>query len=154
MSILHAQTASLDERFRRTDVFWRNAFVPLLIMPNIINIPHTKNKRMFGCVAEQDIPANTVLMTAKGFWWPRCFAPPTAAQLGTNHFDNKNRCAIWGINAEEAGNENMLYMVNASSPLSLVNDYRGLAECPNAALVRGAVVRSICVFTVFCISLT
>jgi hypothetical protein len=135
LAVLHAQTESLTERFKRPSTFWKTAFTPLDVLPNIINIPNTKDKKMLGCIAEVDIPAGDLLMQTSGIWWPRCFSPPTSDDvLGHDQFDAKNRFPVWGTRSSTF--ENLLYIVNASSVLSMVNDYRGLADNPNATLVQ------------------
>lgn len=139
MSVLHAQSENMALRFHRPLSFWKTAFMPLEMYPNLINMPNETDKKMYGCVAERDIAKGKVLVYAQGFWWPRCCPRPVAHRMcGENLFDEEWRCPIFGVASSAKGAKNMLYMINASDPLSLVNDYRGLADGPNASLVNSS----------------
>ena len=133
LSILHAQTPDIADRFTRTTDFWKTAFTPLLLLPK--RVSDGNSGFMLGCVAEEDIPAGTVLAVGQGFWWPKCASPRTNRMLHQSPYSPETLTA-WGITPGPVGAENMLYYINTSSPMSMVNDYRNLAENPNAALVR------------------
>jgi hypothetical protein len=133
VSILHAQTPDIFARFqRKADPFWKTAFQPLSIIPK--RVKDGKGGFMLGCFAVEDIPAGTVVCTAKGFWWPKCERPPTNRMLPINTF-NPETLMVWGISPAATGAENLLYYINTSCPMSLVNDYREFADGPNASLV-------------------
>ena len=132
LGLLHAQTADPILRFSRSNSFWTGAFIGLEILPKRIRV---SGKMMLGCVAGVDLPGERTVAVADGFWWPKGAPLPTTACLGTGPFD-KTKHHAWGVNPKIPGAENLLYFINASCPLALINDYRDLADSPNAALVQ------------------
>ena len=137
LTLLNSQTSDADTRFARDLAFWKTAFVPLLVVPRRVEYPGSGLKgavrHMLGTGALEFIPSGTLLMVATGFWWPKCVPPPTPPVLGLPSHHGTD--SVWGVSMKAAGAENLLFYVNASSPVSLVNDYRGISVTPNSALV-------------------
>ena len=138
LGLLHAQSEDISLRFTRPNSFWTDAFTGLEILPKRTRVC---GKWMLGCVAEVNLPVERTVGVADGFWWPKGAPLPTTACLGTGVFD-KTKHYAWGVNPKIPGAENLLYFINASCPLSLVNDYRDIADSPNAALVQALSCRA------------
>ena len=74
-----------------------------------------------------------VVMYGAGSFWHGGFALPSAAtrQL-TNLHTHHPRC--WGMKLQTV--HSLTFVLNASNPMSLVNDYRNIAAAPNASFVQ------------------
>ena len=132
IAFLDNQTEDPSTRHRRTvGNFWETAFQPLQVMP--VRVEKERGTWMLGLEAEEDLQANAEILRAKGFWWPRSATPPSHAMLPPNKNDVYRR-KIWGIASQVS--PNLVYFVNASCPLALVNDYRNRIDRPNASLVH------------------
>ena len=132
LAFLHSQTEDVGRRFTRGETFWKQAFRRLSIMPQVVQAPDGMD--MLGCVAEEDLEAKQLLVVGEGFWWPKCAPPPDQRSVGSDQFSRATLHRVWGVETTSL-NKDLLFFLNASSPMSLVNDYNGLAQEPNASLV-------------------
>jgi len=138
ISFLHSQTSDPKRRLVRDNAFWEQAFQPLQVMPARVPMPLHSGMSMLGVVAEQDIQANTVIMRGSGFWWAKDGENPDPSAMGIKldrrFTKSHNDHMPWGVDLEDVSN-GVRYIMNASCPLSHVNDFRNIAPNANASLV-------------------
>lgn len=138
LSFLHSQTPNPEERLLRGNKFWEQAFQPLEVMPARVPMPNHVGECMLGIVAERKIEAKTVVIRGRGFWWPKHGDPPSASSMGfkwdVRYTKPHNVHMPWGVDLPDVA-AGLRYVMNSTSPMSLVNDFRGIAGGPNASLV-------------------
>ena len=109
-------------------------------MPARVQMPLHQGVSMLGVVAEQDIEAKTVIMRGRGFWWAKDGESPDPAAMGLDeprYVKSHNVHMPWGVDLEDVA-PGVRYIMNASCPISLVNDFRNIAAKPNASLVSAS----------------
>jgi hypothetical protein len=140
--LLMSQTALPDDRYLRGNDFYCKAWKSLKILPKKVKIPLKPGKHMLGCIAETAIKEGETIVRGTGFFWHKAYPLPTASQRGYDQFQ-VSVPQIWGVEMdihdgkpEDNVPENLLFVLNASSIMSCINDSRGIAAKQNADLVQ------------------
>ena len=107
-----------------------------------VTVPEKPGRHMLGCRAECNIPKGETIVRGSGHWWHKAYPLPTARQRGYDQFQ-VSVPQIWGVEMdihdgkpEDNVPDNLLFVLNASSIMSCINDSRGIAAEQNADLVQ------------------
>ena len=134
LGFLMSQQPDLEKRYRRGLRDLETPFDHLRVKPCLYASP-TNGDSMFGVQAETTIPKGVDILTADGFWYHESQLLPTHLDRGfkpaTPHVPR-----LWGVNPRIDIVSVLKYAISGSSPFSLVNDFRGFAQYPNAAIVQ------------------
>ena len=134
LGFLMSQQPDLKKRYRRELRDLETPFDHLRVKPCLYASP-TNGDNMFGVQAETTIPKGVDILTADGFWYHESQLLPTHLARGfkpaTPHVPR-----LWGVNPRVDIASVLKFAISGSSPFSLVNDFRGFAQFPNAAIVQ------------------
>ena len=134
IGFLMSQQPDLKKRYRRELSDLEAPFNHLRVKPCLYASP-TNGDNMFGVQAETTIPKGEDILTADGFWYHESQPLPTHLDRGfkpcTPHVPR-----LWGVNPRVDIPSVLKFAISGSSPFSLVNDFRGFAQFPNAAIVQ------------------
>ena len=144
LTLLHAQTESQEERFRRTDLDFRRSLKAGKVVPGVVPVPGALEdegiqEHMLGAFAEEDLKKGEVLAIGKGFIWHRGFALKSLKKPHQGAFQ-KLPTDVWAVdmpNMYNTGVEtNLQFVLAASSTMSIFNSFQGMANKANASLCQ------------------
>ena len=132
-ALLDAQTQDVATRFTRSKLFYTEAFKALKVKPAAVERPGSKGKKMLGVLAEIPLRKGELVVRGKGSWWHPAFALPSAAERNLNNMA-AHWPTCWGVKMQTMAP--LIFVMNASNPMSIVNDYRKITATSNCSLVQ------------------
>lgn len=132
-TFLHTQTQSVTRRYTRSAVLTHAGCSDHLAAVKV-RVPQTASRQMLGLKAAKAIPAKTKICTGRGFWWPEGFPLPAKGRFGKDPYTTPR--PLYGVRLQQSQiTKGLVYVMNASSGMSLFNHYNGFMNKPNAELV-------------------